>query len=368
MLTAMVGSGDIAGASGYLKAARESGVIDEAIVERSGIEQKIERAGVRDFGRSMGQNLWQKSGGNLTKALEALDAEGIKDTERYAESRQWLKEYAADAERARRQVDSPILGRLTEKLFAGGGYTMNDPMVSDLSPEGRGEAAEMLARWKSARGESGAQARREQLERDRYAQALFDGLDVVGDQGQDKMTTDVDRLGKDLGASPQAIERIRARQKSTQTAVAKDKGVSAGEFRTMIDERLVQAGITATRKKDKIRRYVNGVYSRYLNEQKNAGIPPPAEVVDKWLSDWFTTVERNWASDVLGVQAQIEGAEDAPPSPFAAQEIVDAEAPLPLDPVVRREKVRMRRPDGSEFLLPREKVQQAIELGATVAE
>jgi hypothetical protein len=199
-------------------------------------------------------------------------------------------------------------------LLQAGDFSAASDDFQQLSDEGKADALRMRHAERRARRSSNAEARRAQAETDRYLLAYFDGLDLVGEGGADKVTIPVDS-GPFLDGSRTLREQVRARQKAAQTSIAKDRGVSAQEFSAQIEERLSASGLSADKQKA-IKKHVNGAYARYAGDQKNAGIPPPPELVSTWISDWFTVIDRPWykGGDILRVQQEAKAGAEAPPA------------------------------------------------------
>jgi hypothetical protein len=333
VITHLLESGQTAEAFGHLTAVR--GELDAVGLAKSGVEKQIAAAGKRDEARDIADKVWGMADGDPKRAAELVRARGIKDTALLDDVMERVRGYAGQAAQFRREADSPRLGRLEQKLLQPGGrFSENDEDFVQLSDEGKADALRLRKAEMNRRRESGASARREQMERDRYFAALFDGLDMVGEQGQDKVSVNVDDLARQYNASPTAMELVRGKQKGAQTNVAKDQGVAAGEFRALLDDHLRDAGVVDKKQTDAIRKFANSRYARWSQEPKNAGIPPPPSVVDEWMTQWFLkgTVKGSgvfgyFQDELLGVQAEMDGKE---------LEGVAPAAPAPKDARPRR--------------------------------
>ncbi len=292
VLEQLIGKGDNAGAREYLATARR--YMDGEMLAKSKIEKILDAGLKNDSARALADEAWEAAKGDPLEAQQRLRDKGITDTDVFDEAMQRVTQRGSAEAAARRQADAEPLGALEQIVLSGGAFTKTHPKFVNLSEQGKADALRMLKAERNRRNESGAAARREQLERDRYALALFDGLDLVGDAGSDKQSIDIEALARSTNASPTALEGIRARQKAAQTKVAKDGGVSAQEYGRQVDAAIQEAGVhAASNKAKKLRQLLNAKHAAY-EDPKHPGAPPPPEMVKKWIVEGMAYDDGGW--------------------------------------------------------------------------
>jgi hypothetical protein len=194
------------------------GSMDATMVAKSGVQARIEASVARDRSRMLADQAWQETGGDPVKAGEWLRGQNIDDTQVLDEATQRVEHRASALEGAVREKDRQVLGKLRELLYTRSPEaTMTNDLVRDLSPDARGDWAQMIEAERLRKTA-------EQRQRDDGAFQDFLARDIYGTDGEDQASVDISR------AYPGTTEKNRDRMTRHQKDVQARAGVSGTAF------------------------------------------------------------------------------------------------------------------------------------------
>jgi hypothetical protein len=235
VIDAMLEQGRTVDAREYLTTTR--GYMDESVIAKSNIEKRLEGASVRDRSRMLADSAWAATGGDPAKAAELVRDQGIDDTELFDETMQRLQRRGAEEAQARRQADSPRLGRLEQEIRTTGRFSRQTDDWILLSDEGKADALRIEKADQRERRQLGEKLRDMQREIDNDLEARFWAMEpdemLAADLYRDEFA-DLSQRRRDV---------LTAKRRKAGKAIAKENGVPAQAFNAMIDKSLIDAGV-----------------------------------------------------------------------------------------------------------------------------
>jgi hypothetical protein len=288
--------------------------MDGAMLSKSNVFQTVNAAVAREGARDIANQAWEdskpikavsgvdpeaegaeviKGEPSLAAAIEIIRGKGL-SRDQEDEAIAVVRRNEAIRVEAVRMDDAPKLARLEEKIRTGQGFSLLDRDYTKLSDGEKGDGKVRALRMRDAFRRSQRAARNEekrlQFEIDRNFDAWYTRLDLVGNPGNDKLTVDLNDPRHD-DVSVWKRDNAIGLQKDLNRKIDAKASVSATEFQRQIVAILADEGITGTRAEEIIR-HQNGQYMNYVNDPRNAGIPPPQSRVDEWFAGYRIHGER----------------------------------------------------------------------------
>lgn len=321
--------------------------VDRVMLKKSGIEKLVNAAEADDAARRWEEKAYAATGDDPFLALQWLRKQNITDTKVFDGALARIEKRSDQDSETLRQADRQRLGRIEQELLTNkrGKFTRGADWEM-LSDEGKGNALRMEQAIQDARGARGAKKQSDLLERERLARNVFKGLDLMGTDGYDKVSIDIDSHPEFQNIRPSVRQELINWQKKAQE---QSTAVDFNGYKRQLEARLGEYGNGT---QEKIREELNPYYDAYLDDPKNKGVAPTREQIDAWLTEVFT--DPGWFK--------------APPVEDAVYE------GTPLQPISGRPpakavgKVRVRKADGSTGTVPAAKLEafMAANPGASV--
>lgn len=209
--------------------------------------------------------------GDSTQAL--AKAEAIPEVELRDEVVQRVTKHFSEAHAMRVAKDAPLLGRLEQTIYRGGGLSRTSDDYQALSDEGKAIVENKAKAQANTQKALASEERRQQAEEDRRLKALFDSLPT-----EEQVKLDVSTDKRFSTGSETAILVIKGDQKKVSAVVQKGAGVDMQKF--VVEATDTAKGVYSSDKK-KAEAFVAHMKSQFVewklqpgNENRN---PTPAE-------------------------------------------------------------------------------------------
>jgi hypothetical protein len=278
----------------------------------------VQAAGVSDIARTEADRIWDEANGDPAKLAAA--ARGIKNTTVFDAVDRRLKQRVAEDHAMRVAADSPHEARLETTIYQSGGLDRNANDYQALSDEGK---ARVEAKYRaSLRADSS-----EQRQADQEAYWTFKGMPLGNQQGQDRVSVDVDHDPRFSAVSPSMRSRIKYEQAQSQAEWAKDNGVGREAFkakaRQVADEMGWRGseGLGAATPRARFMRQIETAYDSWTQANPGAKTVPPDEAA-KLVSNAvrygevpgivFSSNKYAWQASQAGEAAKFQPKTEAP--------------------------------------------------------
>lgn len=278
VMNAMIDQGKVADADEYLHVVRDQ--LDVDTLAQSKIEKVLAAATMARTAQTLEQEAWAAAEGDPARAADYLREKGIEDTDLLDEAMQRVQQRGAAVNAARRQADSPRLGRIEQQILATGRFSRVSEDWVRLSDEGKADAMRMERAEQRSRRAEGSRARNEQRELDLLADSYFRNLAANDPEAASQL--DVQRYFPEITQKQRNL--IGERQGKLRQDMEKGRAVPRSEFmlaaRTMAKARKLDQGKTAA-----LLDHVSRAYDQWLEDPKNVSAKRP---------------DQAWATETLG--------------------------------------------------------------------
>lgn len=370
VLESMLDSGRSRDAAEYLAASRV--YMDEATIQRSNIDAKIQAATVTNDAKTLADQLFVAAGNDAMHALEALQeipAAQDNPSLRY-ETRQNILRLGQQKRQAESLHDEPLIDHLELGMREGRGAGFNTQEYKDLTEGGKAKYRRMAVANARASRAASSQARSYQREIDRDADAEYRGMPV-----EERATVNLRDAFPD--ASDRQVNLLRERQNKDKENLTKLKPADVKVFRSEVESISARAqlkGWQGTKVKkgseaDEFHAYMQDWFMQAYDEK---GRPPTLDEARKAAAEALLYGEEPGTGifderDTRAFRAKRQGRE-FDPSDFEEEnrqllkqlgldEPENAPAPSKPTPTSRPAgTVRVRKPDGSTGIIPSGKV------------